>query len=69
MIAIIWWLRPEVYNYSRVLKDSLLFFESHRVGEVLQFRGRGNSMLCCAICLFARSSHNWDDATCAPLML
>ncbi len=35
VIAIVWWLRPEVYNYSRVLSDSLLFLESHRAGAAV----------------------------------
>jgi hypothetical protein len=32
VIAIVWWLRPEVYDYSRILNDSLLFYEAHRIG-------------------------------------
>ena len=35
VIAIVWWLRPEVYDYSRILNDSLLFYEAHRIGGVL----------------------------------
>lgn len=38
VIAIVWWLRPEVYNYSRVLSDSLLFLESHRVGAAVSLQ-------------------------------
>ena len=35
VIAIVWWLRPEVYDYSRILNDSLLFYEAHRIGGAL----------------------------------
>lgn len=30
-----WWLRPEVYDYSRILNDSLLFYEAHRIGGAM----------------------------------
>ena len=33
VVAIVWWLRPEVYDYSHVLENSLLFFEAQRSGE------------------------------------
>ena len=33
VIAIVWWLRPEAYDYQAVLGNSLLFFEAQRTGE------------------------------------
>lgn len=32
VIAIVWWLRPVMYDYSAVLDKSLLFFEAQRSG-------------------------------------
>ena len=32
VISIVWWLRPVVYNYKAVLRNSLLFFEAQRTG-------------------------------------
>lgn len=34
VIAIIWWLRPEAYDYNTVLKKSVLFFEAQRSGVI-----------------------------------